>query len=84
MALNLKHQTAAEFAARLRERYRNASKEEAARIATWIMNHLDNGDFTETQLRTVFGLTPAQLTTLKAKLTALRDNWQAVQAARGE
>lgn len=84
MAIALRHQTAAQFAARLRERYKSASKEEAARIATWLLNHIDNGDFTETQVRNAFGLTAGQWTTLKAKLTTLRTQWQAIQAAQGE
>ena len=84
MALNLKHQTAAQFAARLRERYRNASKEECARIATWILNRIEAGDFTDTQVRNAFGLTAGQYTTLKSKWTNLRTNLLAVQAAVGE
>ena len=84
MALNLRHQTAAEFAARLRARYKAARGNDCARIATWILNHLEAGDFTEAQLRNVFGLTAGQWTTLKANLTALRTDWLAVQAAAGE
>ena len=84
MALTLRHQTKAQFAARLRERYRNASREEAARIATWVLNSIEAGDFTDLQVRTAFGLTSGQWTTLKAKLTTLRTNWLAVLAAAGE
>lgn len=82
--INLQHQTAAQFAARLRERFRNASREETARLAKWILDHLDAGDFTDTQIRNAFGLTAGQWTTLKAKMTALRTNYAAVQAAAGE
>ena len=84
MALVLNHQTATQFAARLRERYRTASREECARIATWILNHIEAGDFTDTQVRNVFGLTVTQYNTLKSKMTTLRTNWLAVQAAAGE
>ena len=84
MALNLKHQTLAEFAARLRERYRNASREEAARIATFILNKIESGDVTETQIRNVFNLTVTQWATLKEKMTTLRTSWLAIQAAQGE
>lgn len=84
MALNLQHQTAAQFAARLRERYKTATDVEAGRIANWIINHINLGDFTETQVRNAFGLNTTQWATLKAKLTALRDNYLAVMAARGE
>jgi len=84
VALNLKHQSATQFAARLRERYRSASKEECARIATWILHHIEAGDFTDTQVRNAFGLTAGQYTTLKSKWTTLRTSWLAVQAAAGE
>ncbi len=83
MALTLQHQTFAQFAARLRQRYRNATQAEAARIATWILDHLDAGDFTDAQIRNAFGLTSAQWTALKAKMTTLRTNYEAVQAAEG-
>lgn len=84
MALQLKYQTATEFAARLRLRYLKAGKEEAARIATWIMNHIDGGDFTETQVRNAFGLNTTQWNALKTKFTNLRTAYLAVQAAKGE
>jgi hypothetical protein len=80
----LEYQTASQFAARLRAAYRVASDLECARLATWIMNRIDAGEFTETQVQNAFGLTLAQWTTLKAKLIALRSNYNAVQAAQGE
>ena len=84
MALVLKHQTAAQLAARFRERYRNASKEEAARMATWLLNRIEAGDFTDAQVRSAFGLTVTQYNNLKTRMSTLRANWQAVQAAQGE
>ncbi len=84
MALVLNHQTAAQFAARLRERYRNASKVEACRLAKWMLDHIEAGDFTDTQVRNAFGLTAGQYTTIKAKWTTMRTNYEAVQAAAGE
>jgi len=84
MALNLNHQTAAEFAARLRTRYLNADKTECARLAKWILDHIDAGDFTETQMRNAFGLTAGQWTTLKTKMTNLRTAYNAAMAAVGE
>jgi hypothetical protein len=84
MALNLQHQTPAQFAAYLRERYRNAKRDDVARLAKWILDHLEAGDFTDLQFRTAFGLTSGQWTTLKAKMTTLRTNYEAVQAAAGE
>lgn len=84
MALNLKYQTAAQFADRLRFRYLKSSKLECARIAKWILDHIDAGDFTDTQVRTAFGLTNPQYTTLKSKWTNLRTAYNAVAAAAGE
>lgn len=70
--------------ARLRERYRTATREEAGRIATWLMSRVDAGDITDAQARNGFGITAGQWTTIKAKMTALRTNYLAVQAAKGE
>lgn len=84
MALNLQHQTPAQFAARLRQRYKSANKDEAARLAKWVLDHLEAGDFTDVQIRNVFGLTAGQWTTLKAKMTTMRTNYEAVQTAAGE
>ena len=84
MALNLRFQTATQFAARLRERYRSASREEAARIATWILNRIDAGDLTDAQVRAAFGLTVTQYNALKTRMGNLRTAYQAMQAAAGE
>lgn len=84
MALNLRHQTASQFAARLRERYRSASREKAARIATWILNRIEAGDFTDAQVRNAFELNVTQYNQFKTRLTNLRTAWLAVQAAQGE
>jgi hypothetical protein len=81
MTLNLQYQTAAEFADRLRLRYLKSSRIECARIAKWILDHIDAGDFTDTQVRNAFGLTVGQYNTLKTKWTNLRTAYNAVQAA---
>lgn len=85
MALQLRHQTAAQFAARLREQFRSAEREERARIAHWIMRRIAVGDVTENQVRNAFGLTTQRWNTLKAnKLEPLRDAWAAIKDAQGE
>lgn len=85
MALTLRHQTAAQFAARLRERFRDAQREECARIAHWIMRRIVVGDVTENQVRNAFGLTVQQWNTLKTnKLEPLRDAWAAIKEAQGK
>lgn len=84
MALNLKHQTGAQLAARFRERFRNASKEEAARLATWLLSRIEAGDYTDAQVRSAFGLTVTQYNSIKTRMSTLRANWLAVQSAQGE
>ena len=84
MALDLKHQTAAQFVARFRERYRNAEKEECARMAAWLYDHYQAGDFTATQLRNAFGMNTTQFNNFVAKVLTLRDQWIAIQNAKGE
>lgn len=78
------YQTAAQFAARLRARYQVASKENAARIATWILDRITAGQLTDLQVRTAFGLTTTQYNAMKTRMNTLRTNWLAVQAAAGE
>lgn len=82
--LDLRHQTAAQFAARLRARFRSASRLDAARIATWVMDRIDAGDITDAQMRAAFSLTTAQWTALKTRLTTMRTAYRAIEAARGE
>lgn len=84
MSLVLNQQTAAQFATRLRARYLASSALECARLAKWILDHIDAGDFTDTQVRNAFGLTTNQYTTLKTKWTNLRTAYNAALAAVGE
>lgn len=84
MALSLKHQTAAQFAARFREAYRNASREQAAKMAWWLIEKINAGDLTDNQCRTAFGLSVAKWGTVKTRMTTLHDQYAAVKTARGE
>lgn len=84
MALNLKHQTVAQLAARIRAKYKDANKERLAKIAKFILNGILAGDFTDTQVRNAFGLSAAQWTTLKTKMQTLVANYDATQSAAGE
>ena len=84
MALNLKHQTIAQLAARIREKYRSANKERLAKIARLILNGILADDFTDLQVRNAFGLTAGQWTTLKSKMQTLVANQDAVNIAAGE
>lgn len=84
MALNLNHQTAAQFAARLRARYQRSSREECTRLAWWLLRRINAGDVTDTQVRNAFGMSVAEYTAFKTRLTTLHDHWNAVLAAQGE
>jgi hypothetical protein len=84
MALVLKYATGTQLAAAFRERFRNSTREECARLATWLLARIADGTWTDTQVRNAFGLTAGQYTTLKAKMQTLADHWAAVQAAQGE
>lgn len=84
MALQLKHQTAAEFAARLRAAYKSASKERAAVLSKFILDRLASGDITDAQMRSVFGLTNTQWNNLKTEMTNLVANHTAVVTAEGK
>jgi len=84
MALALQHQTLAQACDKLRQRYKTAGREEAARIAKFVLDHIEAGGVTDLQVRNTSGLTAGQWTTLKAKMTNMRGNYEAVQTAAGE
>ena len=72
------------LAAWFREAYRNLEKDELVPYAKWILNRIAGGDFTDAQVQTVFGLTVAQWTTLKAKMQTFIDARDTLDAAVGE
>ena len=87
MALNLRHQSPAEFAARFWERARAADKLEFSRLMYWLTRRLVAGDLTDTQARnsfnTAFGrsLTAQQWTNLRAsRITPAHDRYAAILA----
>jgi hypothetical protein len=87
MAINLRHQTAAEFAARFWERVRAADRIEFSRLMYWLTRRLVAGDLTDTQARNSFNaafgrsLTAQQWTTLRAnRITPAHDRWAAILA----
>ena len=85
MALNLEHQTAAQFVARLRQRYRGLRRQDLARLAAWLYNRYVAGDITETQIRNAFGLTTdTQWNNFRDKVLALRNAWIEIKDAEGE
>jgi hypothetical protein len=82
--LALKYQTKAQLADRFRARFRDATKQQTARMATWLLDRITAGDFTDLQVRTAFGLSAAQYTAMKTRLSTLRDHWLAIDVAAGE
>ena len=84
MALNLQHQTPAEFADRLVARFKASSQLEKARLATWIYDHYQAGDFTAAQLRNAFGMDAAQFSAFVTRIQTLRTHYLALQAEVAE
>lgn len=84
MALDLKHQTAAQFIARFREAYRNADRERLAMLAKWLLARITAGDITDTQARNAFKLTVTQWNTKKTQMLDLVTKYDAVQSAKGD
>lgn len=87
MALNLRHQTAGEFAARFWARVRQADKIEFARLMWWLTRRLVAGDITDAQARNSFNaafnrsLTAQQWTNLRAsRITPAHDRYAAILA----
>ena len=80
MSLNLQHQTADEFAARLVARFKAASQFEKGRLATWIYDRYQAGDFTAAQLRAAFGMTVAEFSVFVTRVQTLRDHYLALQS----
>src|SRR4030065_368424 len=62
------YMSATEAATKVRELFKASSREECGKIARRILEWITNGRFTDVQIRTVFGLTNIQWTTLKTKM----------------
>lgn len=91
MALNLRHQTAAQFAARFWAQVQAARREgnqvEFSRLMWWLTRRIVVGDITDTQARNSFNaafgrtLTAQQWTTLRAnRITPAHDRYAAMLA----
>lgn len=81
MAFNLKHQTKVQYLRRLRERYRDATRMDACRLANRILRHLSDGDVTQAQTQTAWGMTAQEWTAKAVQLQARADKWIAYRAA---
>jgi hypothetical protein len=89
MALNLRHQTAEQFAARywarVEDAFRSGNKLEFCRLLWWLTRKLVAGDITDAQARvsynTAFGktLNATQWTNLRSsRITPAHDRYQAI------
>ena len=81
MAFNPRHQTKVQYLRRLRERYRDATKMDACRLADRILRHLADGDVTLVQMQTAWGMTAQEWTVKAVQLQARADKWLAFKAA---
>ncbi len=84
MALALIHQTKAQLRNRLRRRYRAALGADVGRVANRILALIEDGTFTDAQIKAEFGKDDAQYVIFKARLIRQRDEWLAVQSAAGD
>ena len=77
----LHHQNATEFATRLVARFHASEKLERGRLCAWVLNRIDGGIYTDTQVHNAFGYSAGQWTTYKAAMTTLRTQFNAIMAA---
>lgn len=84
MALILKHQTAEQFVARMREAYRNADRVRLLLIARFILARISAGDLTDAQCRAAFGLSTTQWNNLKTRMQNLINADNTLLSAVGE
>lgn len=84
MALVLNHATKAQLADRFRARFRDATRLEVWRMASFIRKLIDDGDVTVLQVRTAFGLNSTQFNALASKFDAYRTKYYELKAAAGE
>lgn len=84
MALVLRHATNAQLAAAFRERYRAATGLEAGRLARWLLSRIEDGTWTDAQVRGAFGLTVTKYNALKTRLETRAARYDAVMADAGE
>jgi hypothetical protein len=84
VALNLKYATVTQLSVEFRERFRASRGVETYRLGAWLLNRIADGTWTETQVRTFFGLTVIQWNTLKSKLQAYQANYTSLNIVGGE
>jgi len=81
MAFNPRHQTKVQYLVRLRQRYRDATKMDACRLANRILRHLADGDVTQVQMLNAWNMTAQEWAAKAVNLQARADKWLAFKAA---
>jgi len=84
MAISLRYATVVQLGNALRERFKQASKDELLRLSAKIKKHYDAGDFTDAQMKNLFDLTTGQWNNLKAKINTRAAAYDDMQNAVGE
>jgi len=77
--MKFEHSTSAQNIAELRRRFRESSGVQTLRMAAWI-----HANLTVAQIKNAFNLSDAQVTALRTRLVALRDQLRSLEQAKGE
>ena len=84
MPLILKHQTLDAFQTRLREKFRNATGDDAIQTAAYIVAAVQRGDLTDAALRAKWGMTAGQWTAAKNRMQNFVNARNTIRSAIGE
>lgn len=84
MALVLKYATLTQLGNAFRERYKDSTGWETFRLATWLVNRIDDGTFTIQQVRNFFGLSVPEANALYAKWQDWKAKFDEMNGAIGE
>lgn len=78
------HSTKQQLLDEFRERYRIAVGVETGRLAKWLLDRQDAGDWNDTQLANAFSVSGASWTLIKARMITLRQRYNDLMDAQGE
>lgn len=77
-------QTVPEELLKIKERYSKSNGIETCRIARWVVNRLNDGSVTVVQMRTAFGVTPAQWNSINGRMDTFANSLTSIETAVGE
>ena len=84
MALILRHCTKTQLGNAFRERYRSSQGLETFRLATWLVNRIDDGTFTVQEVRNFFNLSVPQANALYTKWQDWKTKFDEMNSSGGE